>query len=424
MGLKEDIGTIKGVSDGLTENKVSQFAYDSTAYDNNLVEGEDTYNINDHNCIPKSTLSILKINATVRDKGWRARASSLTRMLINHMLGRTSYNLNKVNDLFNTLLLKLYNFIGSANGLATLDADGRIPYSQLPESAVELKGYWDASTNTPALVDGTGDTGDEYYVSVAGTQNLGSGSQYFNVGDRVLYLDGVWRNINATAVKKVNNVVPDAQGNVPVNGAISSVFSDDLTVNKALASDANGKIVAGGATATELGYLSGATSNIQEQLNGKSSIPTNHASPDSTYGLSSDVNYGHCKVKGSFASHTTIEQLNNPSFTLEASSAWFDTYTVRWGDALTEKPNTLTFNFALNSQQVSPRRVARIRSRYSFNGVGYTDWVSSNYTTALLPDNQIPSLTIDLTEAQAQAVVRYVEVELVLETPPSNYASL
>lgn len=216
MGLKEDIGTIKGVSDGLTENKVSQFAYDSTAYDNNMVEGEDTYNINDHNCIPKSTLSILKINATVRDKGWRARASSLTRMLINHMLGRTSYNLNKVNDLFNTLLLKLYNFIGSANGLATLDADGRIPYSQLPESAVELKGYWDASTNTPTLADGTGDVGDEYYVSVAGSQNLGSGIQYFNIGDRVLYLDGMWRNINATAVKKVNNIAPDAQGNVSI----------------------------------------------------------------------------------------------------------------------------------------------------------------------------------------------------------------
>lgn len=214
MGLKEDISTIKGVSDGLTANKVSQFAYDSTAYENNMVEGEDTYNINDHNCIPKPSLTILKINATVRDKGWRARASSLTRMLINHMLGRTSYNLNKVNDLFNTLLLKLYNFIGSANGLATLDANGRIPYSQLPESAVEIKGYWNASTNTPQLADGTGDNGDEYYVDTAGTQDLGSGSQYFSVGDRVLYLNGVWKNINATSVKKVCNVVPNAEGNV------------------------------------------------------------------------------------------------------------------------------------------------------------------------------------------------------------------
>ena len=262
------------------------------------------------------------------------------------------------------------------------------------------------------------------YVSVAGTQNLGSGSQYFNVGDRVLYLDGVWRNINATAVKKVNNIAPNAQGNVPVNGAISGLFSDNLTVNRALASDANGKIVASGVTDTELGYLSGVTSDIQTQLNSKSTIPTNHASPDSTYGVSSDVNYGHCRVKSSHASHAVIDQLNNPSFTLEASSAWFDTYTVRWGDAVTEKPNTLTFSFTLNSQLVASRRVARFRSRYSYDGVTYTDWVLNNTTTALLPNNQISSITVDLTEAQIQGVVRFVEAELVLETPPAYYASL
>jgi len=424
MGLHENLSGIKTISDLVVSNKVTRFAYTSDAYTQNLVQGHDVYNPDNENNIPSDSPSAMKINATVVDRGYRARASSLTRMLLNHIFGRTSYNLNKLNDLFNSLVSYLDGALGTASGLATLDANGRIPYSQLPESAVELKGYWDASTNTPTLVDGTGDTGDEYYVSVAGTQNLGSGSQYFNVGDRVLYLDGVWRNINATAVKKVANVVPDAQGNVPVNGAVSSVFSTDLTASKALASDANGKIVASGVSATELGYLSGVTSSIQTQLDNKSTIPTNHASPDTTYGASSDVNYGHCKVKSSYASHTVIDQLNNPSFTLEASSAWFDTYLVRWGDTITEKPNTLTFSFALNSQISASRRVARFRSRYSYNGIAYTDWVLGSVTTALLPDNQIPSITIDLTEAQTQGVVRFVEVELVLESPPSYYASL
>ena len=83
---------------------------------------------------------------------------------------------------------------GLPNGVATLDLNGRVPYSQLPESAVEFKGYWNAATNTPTLVDGTGTKGDMYYVDVAGTRDLGSGTQRFYVGDRVLYDGSVWKN--------------------------------------------------------------------------------------------------------------------------------------------------------------------------------------------------------------------------------------
>ena len=403
MGLKDDIGSIKTVSDGLTQNKVSQFAYDSTAYDNNLVEGEDTYNVNDHNCIPKSTLSILKINATVRDKGYRARASSLTRMLLNHLFGRTSYNLNKVNDLFNSLLFKLYSYIGTADGLATLDANGRIPYSQLPESAVELKGYWNADTNTPALVDGTGDTGDEYYVSVAGTQNLGSGSQYFNVGDRVLYLDGVWRNINATAVKKVNNIAPNAEGNVPVNGAISGLFSDNLTVSRALASDANGKIVASGVTATELGYLSGATSNIQEQLNSKSTV----------------------SYSRSFVSHEAIQHLDTATTYYESRNGILDIYDLIWGDSIGAQPSTLTLTleFTSSSGWISEwHRLAGYKYRVSYNGVAWTDWKKVGIVVEMYTRDSSSSVSIDLTSEQALGVVRFVEVIINVENLPDYVA--
>lgn len=85
---------------------------------------------------------------------------------------------------------------GLPNGVATLDLNGRVPYSQLPESAVEFKGYWNASTNTPTLADGTGTKGDMYYVDVAGIRDLGSGTQRFYVGDRVLYDGSVWKNMN------------------------------------------------------------------------------------------------------------------------------------------------------------------------------------------------------------------------------------
>jgi hypothetical protein len=93
---------------------------------------------------------------------------------------------------------------GNANGLATLDGSGLLPVSQLPISAMEYKGTWNASTNTPTLADGVGNTGDVYNVSVAGTQDLGSGSITFAAGDWVIYSGTIWeKSINSNAVASV-----------------------------------------------------------------------------------------------------------------------------------------------------------------------------------------------------------------------------
>ena len=71
---------------------------------------------------------------------------------------------------------------------------------------MEFQGTWNASTNTPTLADATGNTGDVYRVNVAGTQNLGSGSQTFAVGDWVMYdAGGVWRLAHAGG-DQVNSV--------------------------------------------------------------------------------------------------------------------------------------------------------------------------------------------------------------------------
>jgi hypothetical protein len=81
---------------------------------------------------------------------------------------------------------------GAASGVATLDGSGKVPVSQLPNSIMEYQGNWDASTNTPTLADGTGNAGDVYKASVAGTQNLGSGSLVFSVGDFAIYNGTIW----------------------------------------------------------------------------------------------------------------------------------------------------------------------------------------------------------------------------------------
>lgn len=232
MSLSSDLTAIKNLSDGVKNNKVTRFAYTQNAYNNNDVNGHSDYVYDRDNNIPTADLSVIEVNPTVVDKGFRARASSLTRMLLNHLFGRISYNLNKVNDLFNELLVKVMANMGVANGLATLDANGRIPYSQLPEDAMEYQGEWNAQTNTPHLADGTGTRGDTYNVSVAGTQDLGSGDITFFVGDRVVYNEnGVWQRLQSGSVQSVCDIFPDqTTGNVDLTQQtdVTKVLNSDF----------------------------------------------------------------------------------------------------------------------------------------------------------------------------------------------------
>lgn len=51
-----------------------------------------------------------------------------------------------------------------------------------------------------------------------------------------------------------------------LTGAVSSILTSNLTASRALISNSSGKVAASGVSSTELGYLSGASSNIQSQL--------------------------------------------------------------------------------------------------------------------------------------------------------------
>ena len=132
-----------------------------------------------------------------------------------------------------------YDQLGAVNGIATLDGSGKIPLSQLPASVMEYKGAWDASTNTPTLADGTGVAGYMYRVSVAGTQDLGSGPETYFVGDFVIYNGTIWQRS------------PLADGVVSVNGATGAVIvnainqlTGDVTTSAASGSQSEAATVA------------------------------------------------------------------------------------------------------------------------------------------------------------------------------------
>lgn len=94
---------------------------------------------------------------------------------------------------------------GANNGVATLDAGGKVPVSQLPNSIMEYKGTYDANTNSPSLSNGTGNTGDVYRVTVAGSRNFGAGAILFEVGDYAIYNGTVYEKADTTdSVSSVN----------------------------------------------------------------------------------------------------------------------------------------------------------------------------------------------------------------------------
>lgn len=95
---------------------------------------------------------------------------------------------------------------GANSGVATLDAGGKIPAAQLPNSVMEYLGTWAASTNTPSLSNGTGNAGDVYIASDAGTVDFGAGNITFAAGDWVVYSGAIWeKSINSNAVASVNS---------------------------------------------------------------------------------------------------------------------------------------------------------------------------------------------------------------------------
>lgn len=89
--------------------------------------------------------------------------------------------------------------------------------------------------------------------------------------------------------------------------------ASSLTANRALTSDSNGKAAVSSVTATELGYLSGASSAIQTQLNSKQATITGGATTIATSDLATSrvlISDGNGKVAVGGATSGELNYLN------------------------------------------------------------------------------------------------------------------
>jgi hypothetical protein len=97
--------------------------------------------------------------------------------------------------------------------------------------ALNYKGTWNASTNTPALTSGAGTKGDYYVVSVAGSTTL-DGISNWGIGDWAAFNGSVWQRVEGGA--DLNGVNLSVSGTSTLSG---------LTASTALALDASKNVV-------------------------------------------------------------------------------------------------------------------------------------------------------------------------------------
>jgi hypothetical protein len=136
----------------------------------------------------------------ITDSSGLPDSSTVTNVELGYVSGVTSGIQSQINTVANKAsdLVTLSGVASNATNLGTFTGS-IIPDNSTNKSALqsletaietlpdpmEYKGVWNATTNSPALSDGTGNNGDVYYVSVAGTQFTPAIT--FAVGDKAVY---------------------------------------------------------------------------------------------------------------------------------------------------------------------------------------------------------------------------------------------
>jgi len=87
--------------------------------------------------------------------------------------------------------------------------------------ALNYKGTWNASTNTPTLASSVGAKGDYYVVSVAGSTNL-NGETLWGVGDWAVFNGSVWQRVEGGDTINATTVTASTSVSTPVIQSLSS----------------------------------------------------------------------------------------------------------------------------------------------------------------------------------------------------------
>ena len=179
---------------------------------------------------------------------------------------------------------------GAPNGVATLDATGKVPSSQISiTGALVYKGAWNASTNTsPAIgTDGKVDsvtptTGWEYSISATGTRNIGAGSQTYTIGGFIIWNGTTWDYVaTASGVTSINTLTGAVTGfvNTSDTGSVTNTMLAGSIANAKLTNSSvtigNTSVSLGATVTTFAGLTSVTSTSFVGALSGNASTVTN-----------------------------------------------------------------------------------------------------------------------------------------------------
>ena len=98
--------------------------------------------------------------------------------------------------------------------------------------ALNYKGTWNASTNSPTLTSSVGTKGDYYVVSVAGTTNL-DGTNSWSVGDWAVFNGSIWQRVLGGTTESFASITT---GNLTVNTTMSANLTSTASATFATSS--------------------------------------------------------------------------------------------------------------------------------------------------------------------------------------------
>lgn len=155
----------------------------------------------------------------------------------------------------------------SAKGVVKLSDSVTSDSSTTAATSYSVRAAYNLAGNAYDLANSKADYTHNHTVSQIGDLTVSA--------SELNYMDGVTSNVQAQLDGKQSSIT----------GGASTIASSNLTANRALVSNANGKVGVSLVTATELGYLDGVTSNIQDQLDDKAAYSHNHSAAHITSGI-------------------------------------------------------------------------------------------------------------------------------------------
>ena len=217
-------------------------------------------------------------------------------------------------------------------------------------------------------------------LKITGSNELGvkldsAGAITSGASGLIVGVDGSTLEISSNALRV--KALGISNSHIATSAAIALSKLAAVTANKALASDSSGFIVATSVTDTELGYVSGVTSAIQTQLNGKASTTLNNLG---TTALNADI----------LPASDLARALGSASlrFTNVFASA------IDGGaSALTLKTTASNASVIINAHGTGNLDIEATKVRRSANGADTSNFMEDQYHDALTLSSNISSPT-------------------------------